>query len=166
MTAYLSRGWYHPRGGRALRPEVIDGAMDVAGVLMRAGVTAPLVQRVALKVRQFMALADPQMQGLTAFGDRERTALSARLDRYSGQVPELDGFLQDCVEHLKAPADVLALYLHLIHVTRMMQLLALAVGGRRRARRVGSAKQGSRAKKARPRSHKGQQAKSRKRVRH
>ena len=52
MTSYLQRGWYADEADRTrLRTEVIDGAMDVAGMLLRAGVPAHRILRVALKVR-------------------------------------------------------------------------------------------------------------------
>src|SRR5687768_7776410 len=63
MATYLESGWYDPRSGRALRTEVIDGAMDVAGVLLRAGIAPAQVQQIALKVRGYVTFADPHMTG-------------------------------------------------------------------------------------------------------
>ncbi|MEK7705013.1 MAG: hypothetical protein AAB426_08645, partial [Myxococcota bacterium] len=63
MTSYLQQGWYEGSGRRALRQEVVDGAMDVAGLLWRAQVPASLVGRVAMQVRALMRAADPRMEG-------------------------------------------------------------------------------------------------------
>jgi hypothetical protein len=138
MATYLEAGWYDPRTGRALRTEVIDGAMDVAGVLLRAGIAPGLLQQIALKVRSYVTLADPHMRGGATFEERQRSSLLERLTPYVTAAPELDSFIADCVEHVSSTKDLFALYLHLVHVTRMLQLLSSALGARgstKRARR-------------------------------
>ena len=41
-------------------------------------------------------------------------------------LPVLQGFVADCLEHVTSAAELMAFYLHLVHITRMMQLLAVA----------------------------------------
>ena len=56
MTSYLDGGWFADDETRSLRTEVIDGAMDMAGALLRSGVSTQAVQATALGVRGFVAL--------------------------------------------------------------------------------------------------------------
>ena len=125
MTVYLAGGWYSsgPKGG--LRTEVLDGAMDTAGMLHRAGIRPELVSRIALRVRSLVRLGDPVT---VEFGAPERAIVASRLESLTGDSAELVSFLADCLDHIGRHADLAALYLHLMHVTRMMQLLALAQG--------------------------------------
>ena len=39
---YLENGWFEPDGDQKLRSDVIDGAMDIAGMMIRAEVGAEL----------------------------------------------------------------------------------------------------------------------------
>ncbi|MBI3180119.1 MAG: hypothetical protein HYZ27_10685 [Deltaproteobacteria bacterium] len=126
MIRYLLGGWYGAKRRTRLRTEVIDGAMDVAGALLRAGVPAHRVLRIGLKVRSLVVIADPLMTGGGRFGTRERQAIRERLAHSTDGYPELQSFIIDCIEHAKSPTDMVAFYLHLVHITRMMQLLAHA----------------------------------------
>ncbi len=121
MTVYLEQGWYLPGVERALRPEIVDAAMDMAGFLRRMDVSALEVQHVALKVRSMVTIIARAPQ----FGDRERHALLCRLQDYTQESPALEGFITDCLEHIAVPTDLFALYLHLVHVARMMDLLVV-----------------------------------------
>jgi hypothetical protein len=125
MTTYLSGGWYAGAKG-GLRTEVLDGAMDAAGLLHRAGVSPALVSRLALRVRSLVRVGDGAAPDFT--GD-DRRILGERLDPIVGDLPELVSFVADCLDHVGRPADLMAFYLHLMHITRMMQLLALATRG-------------------------------------
>jgi len=62
MASYLGAGWYESSENRSLRADIIDGAMDVAGMLIRDGVTPSRVHRVALKVRSLVHVSHPAMQ--------------------------------------------------------------------------------------------------------
>jgi len=125
MTTYLSGGWY-AGGGGGLRTEVLDGAMDAAGLLHRAGVSPALVSRLALRVRSLVRVGDA---AAPEFGDDDRRILGERLEPIVGDLPELVSFVADCLDHVSGPADLMAFYLHLVHITRMMQLLSLATHG-------------------------------------
>ena len=127
MPSYLASGWFKRDGKRSLRTEVIDGAMDVAGMLARAEVPAHVLMRVALRVRGLVAIADPQMVGIARFTERERSRIQRRLEKYTDTSPELHAFVADCLERIDNVSDMMAFYLHLIHVARMMQLLDVAM---------------------------------------
>ncbi len=159
MTTYLTGGWYGPGPKGGLRTEVLDGAMDAAGMLHRAGISPELVSTLALRVRGLVRLGD----GLS-FGPDEREIVARRLEPLTGHSPELLSFVADCLDHVSGPADLTAFYLHLVHITRMMQLLRLAQIGpapepaagapprrarvtRKRAKRPAARKAGSGARK-------------------
>lgn len=128
MTSYLEGGWYGRKGRTRLRTEVVDGAMDVAGMLLRAGVPSRRLLRLALKVRSLVVIADPLMLGTPRFGERDRELVNQRLALQTDGYPELQGFVADCIEHVSGAPDMTAFYLHLVHIARMMQLLSHAVG--------------------------------------
>lgn len=127
MTSYLAGGWFQSTGQKGLRTEVVDGAMDVAGLLSRAEVPAHVLMRVALRVRALVAIADPQMVGVNQFSSRERERVQKRLEKYTDISPELHAFVADCLDRVNNVGDMMAFYLHLIHVARMMQLLDVAL---------------------------------------
>ena len=62
MTTYLKNGWFEAKDRKILRREVIDGAMDIAGTLLRADISAELLQTLALKVRTAIALSNPSLR--------------------------------------------------------------------------------------------------------
>ena len=128
MTSYLQGGWYSDKDRTRMRTEVVDGAMDVAGMLIRAGVPAHRIMRIALKVRSLVVVADPLVSGGPRLGPPHRQRLADRLAVHTDGFPELQGFINDCLEHVSGPSEMTALYLHLLHVGRMMQLLGHAVG--------------------------------------
>src|SRR5262245_16542265 len=128
MTTYLQGGWFAEGGSQALRPEVIDGAMDIAGVLVRGGVGPQVVQTIALRLRGMVRIAAPRLgSGPTGFGERELATIRNQLDVYMGETPALDSFIADCLDHVRNDRELLAAYLHLVHVNRMMQLLSAAL---------------------------------------
>ena len=127
MTRYLQGGWYDRKHRPRLKTEVIDGAMDVAGMLHRGAVPAQRVLRIALKVRSLVVLSNPLLRGTGRLSARDRAAIRERLGLYSDGYPELQSFLNDCLEHVADANDMTALYLHLIHIARMMQLLTHAI---------------------------------------
>ncbi len=128
MSMYLSGGWYQPGRSGALRTEVIDGAMDAAGVLHRAGVGPQLLTRLALRVRTLLTFLDPQMRGAD-IDSEQREIIAHRLEEHADSFFELDTFIRDCLDHVQSSADLMGFYLHLVHVTRMLQLLAMAEEG-------------------------------------
>ncbi|MEK7703445.1 MAG: hypothetical protein AAB426_00690, partial [Myxococcota bacterium] len=87
-------------------------------------VPASLVGRVAMQVRALMSAADPRMEGGAPLGPHEQDIVGERLGRLTIDYPALEAVLRDFVPHLTSPQDLYALFLHLVHVTRMMQLLA------------------------------------------
>lgn len=128
MTSYLQAGWFtRGTGPKGLRTEVIDGAMDVAGNLVRAGIDGATVLRLALRARGLISIADPRMLGMPHFGDREREQLMNGLARHADAAPELFAFVADCIERIDNLTDMMAFYLHLTHVARMIELLSVAV---------------------------------------
>jgi len=127
MTRYLQDGWFDRKPRPHLRTEVIDGAMDVAGMLHRAGVPAHRLLRIALKVRSQVVLSNPLIRGTSRFSKRDRVAIAQRFGLLTDGYPELQSFLNDCFDHVTEANEMTALYLHLIHIARMMQLLTHAV---------------------------------------
>lgn len=130
MTSYLRAGWFDRSSGkpsRGLRTEVIDGAMDAAGFLLRANISGAQVLRLALRVRALMAIADPRMLGVPQFGDAQREQLMRGLVRHTDAAPELYAFVADCIDGVNNVTDLMAFYLHLTHVARMIELLSVAV---------------------------------------
>lgn len=127
MITYLKDGWYTRIGQRRLRNEVVDGAIDTASMLFRAAVPPQAITSLALKIRTLATLVDPpHRRGRGGFGGKERSALEQRLQIYTDRFPALQSFINDCLEHVSTPNELRALYLHLIHVTQMMQLLLVA----------------------------------------
>jgi hypothetical protein len=127
MITYLKDGWYTRMGQRRLRNEVVDGAIDTASMLFRAAVPPEAISSLALKIRALATIADPpHRRGMGSFGDAERRALTQRLQQYTDRFPVLQGFINDCLEHVGDAQELRALYLHLVHVTQMMQLLMVA----------------------------------------
>ncbi len=123
MSTYLSKGWFDADESRSLRREVVDGAIDIAASLRQAGINTELMQAVALRVRSAIALGSPGARDAASFGPSTRAALRDKLDDYLDNRPELDGFIGDCLDHLHSPGDLVGLYLHLIHISRMLGLL-------------------------------------------
>ena len=124
---YLKHGWFEARDRKSLRREVVDGAMDIAGELLRENVSPQLIQTLAIKVRSAISLTDAKPQGEPDYGDKTRRIVSNRLDGYANNPPQLYSFIMDCLEHVHTPADLLGFYLHLIHISRMVQLLSTAM---------------------------------------
>ena len=129
MTTYLEGGWYEAGAEKALRSEVIDGAMDIAGTLLRSEVPPEVLRRIALRVRSLVTVSDPMLRGHSSFGERERSGILLGIEPLIANRPELAAFMADCVEHVGGTTDLFALYLHLVHVTRMMQLLSVVAAG-------------------------------------
>ena len=129
MTLYLENGWFEPGDEQKLRSEVVDGAMDMAGTLIRANVSAQTLHGLALKVRSSSTVVDPQMKGVDEFGARVREIVLQRIQDQTEQVPELHAFVTDCLENIQKPSDLMGFYLHLVHISRMVQLLGQASVG-------------------------------------
>jgi hypothetical protein len=125
MTTYLTGGWYSRDPARGLRTEVLDGSMDAAGILHRARLSPEQVSRLALRVRGLVRLDAMD----AAVGPDEREILARHLDPIVGDSAELSSFVADCLDHVSTHSELMAFYLHLVHITRMMQLLVLARRG-------------------------------------
>ena len=123
---YLENGWFEPDGEQKLRTDVIDGAMDIAGMMIRAQVGHELLHSLALKVRTSLTAIDPQMTGENDFASQARQVVRQRLEGQTEQIPELHAFMEDCLEHIENPQDLVGFYLHLMHIGRMVQLLSQA----------------------------------------
>lgn len=127
MTSYLEQGWFEQQDGkRGLAAPVIDGAMDVAGGLLRGGIEPLLLMKLALRVRGLAAIADPQMRGGGQLTERDRGTLARRLEKYMDRDPAVHAFVADCLDRVNNLSDLMAFYLHVVHVARMMQLLQVA----------------------------------------
>ncbi len=125
MIEYLCEGW-HAGGGGSLRDAVVDGALDSASMLLRAGVPAEAVATLALKVHTVATLTLPSHRAEAAqlqLSDHQRRAIAARLQMYTDRFVALQGFVSDALEHVYTAAELRALYLHLMHVAQMIQLL-------------------------------------------
>jgi hypothetical protein len=123
---YLKNGWFEAKERKALRQEVIDGAMDIAGTLLRVRVSPELIQTIALKVRTSISIELTNHEGEPRYDQQNRDAIFERLEAYTDQSPELCGFIMDCLEHTHTQTDLLGFYLHLIHISRMLELLSAA----------------------------------------
>ena len=128
MITYLKQGWYTAEAQSRLRDEVVDGAIDTACMFFRAAVPPAAVSSLALKVRTLATLASPAHrppdgQGLT---DEVRHAIGQRMRMYTDRFPVLQSFVFDCSAYLLTPQDLRALYLHLMHVSQMMQIMVVA----------------------------------------
>ena len=128
MITYLQGGWYTRLGKRRLRNEVVDGAIDTASMLFRAAVPPEAISSLALKIRTLASIADPPHRANhgSDFLAAEHGALSRRLQIYTDRFPALQGFVNDCLEHVANANELRALYLHLVHITQMTQLLLVA----------------------------------------
>lgn len=126
MRDYLRDGWYRPGPQPRLRDEVVDGAIDTAGLLFRAAVPLAAVTSLAELIRHLGALVSPAHHQGVATSPATLTALSARVDRCTVDIPPLQALAQDCLQQVTDGRDLRAFYLHLLHITQMMQLLTVA----------------------------------------
>lgn len=128
MVTYLSEGWYTKLGQRRLCDGVVDGAIDTASMLFRSSVPPEAITSLALKIRTLATLVDaPHRRSVSSgLAPRDRAALKQRLQLYTDRYPALQCFVNDCLEHVNDGTELRALYLHLVHVTQMMQLLMVA----------------------------------------
>lgn len=128
MITYLKDGWYKHGAERQLRTEVVDGAIDAASMLFQASVPPHVLSGVAFKLRTLVSIVDPMMTGTATLGSKQRERLWQKIEPLVLGYPVLDAFVRDCLEHVRTPSDLRAFYLHLIHVTQMVQLLSAAIG--------------------------------------
>jgi hypothetical protein len=161
VTSYLEGGWYGANPAKGLRTQVVDGAIDVAGSLHRAGVTPEQVLRLALRVRVAASLNRRGKLPPTV-----RAGLSEQLTADLGEAPALGEFVADCLPYVRDASELAALYAHVLQVARMMLVLTqareAAVGamagnvlvGRAPDRRPRAAPRRVTKKKARPRARK------------
>jgi len=126
MASYLQAGWFVENKPDELRGEVLDGAVDAAGTLYRSAVPPLVIWRLANKVRTLAKVADPNLKGGVSFEPADLEIIGTRLDRYAQPYAALTGFLWDWLEHVHTPADLHALFLHLVHIHRLVQLLSHA----------------------------------------
>ena len=141
MVAYLVDGWFAPEGPRRLRAEVVDGALDSAGFLHRAGLAAPELMRLALRVRGLTGLIDPLHRHVHLGGQARAAAAQVagrglnqtalrlvreQLTQASDASIELQSFVFDCLDHVTDLDALRGLFLHLAHVAHLMRLLAVA----------------------------------------
>ena len=122
MASYLQAGWFTDDKPHELRTEVLDGAVDAAGTLYRAAVPPGVIWRLAMKVRTLAKVADPALKGGVRFETVDREIIRARLDKTAHPYAPLSGFLWDWLDHVYTPADLHALFLHLVHIHRLTQL--------------------------------------------
>jgi hypothetical protein len=156
VSSYLEGGWYGADPARGLRTQVIDGAIDVAGSLYRAGVTPELLLRLGLRVR---VAASAHRKGKLA--PRIRAELGEQLTSGLDGAPALAGFVTDCLRYVRDGSELAAFYAHVLQVARMMLVLTQArqaaldamagkVRPRARAKRKARAAPGKVARKKRP----------------
>ncbi|MCK5689331.1 hypothetical protein KAI87_08675, partial [Myxococcota bacterium] len=105
MLRYLEHGWYEEKGKNRLRKEVIDGAMDAAGFLVRAEVSVDKLMLVALKIRSLVAIIDPLVGGSRKFGKVDREMIMVRLEPHLASCDAFEGFVADCLETVSGPHD-------------------------------------------------------------
>ena len=128
MLAYLSQGWFSPHAPQRLAAEVIDGALDSAGLLNRAEVPPSALR--ALAARLARALPDTTHVGVTPpgkiMGQVSCATLRARVQDETDRNPLFQGFMMDCMDAVQDDASLEALCIHLRHISDMMQLLRAA----------------------------------------
>lgn len=128
MLAYLTQGWFSPHAPQRLAAEVIDGALDSAGLLGRAGVSPAALR--ALAARLARALPDTTHVGATPpgklMGQVSCATLRERVQDETDRNPLLQGFMMDCMDAVQDDASLEALCIHLGHISDMMQVLHAA----------------------------------------
>ena len=123
MLTYLQDGWYEDGPKKRLKDEVVDGAIDSASMLLMENVPAEIIMKIALKLRMLSTVRDPMMKKNKNFGAKERHEIAYKLEKYTEDHRALHSFILDCLDHVNTSSELLALYLHLVHVMRMVQLL-------------------------------------------
>src|SRR5688572_21522332 len=113
MVLYLQNGWFDDSPKKRLRSDVLDGAMDAARQLLRAGVMPDTLMNLALTVRSSMTMSDPSLRGLGDASTEIHGRLVQKLTYQTDQNPALQAFVLDCAEHVQTNSDAMAYYLHL-----------------------------------------------------
>lgn len=124
MLTYLTEGWFNSAQPQALRAEILDGAVDSAGLLTRAGVGPDTL----LTLRQLLMRHCPYRAG--AEGDagspNQRERLQALIEHVTEATDHnliLQGFVMDCLQSAAEPEAWQALCDHLRHISLAMQTL-------------------------------------------
>lgn len=133
MTAYLAEGWFARTGPRRLRAEVVDGALDSAGVLHRAGVAAQDVLTVAMRVRALSGLVDPVHRHVhlakvppsasRALPPQALAVVREQLMMATDAAIALQTFVADCLDCVADLDALRGLQVHLMHVAQIIKLL-------------------------------------------
>jgi hypothetical protein len=123
MITYLQDGWYTSTGKNQLKEQVLNGAIDMASHLLKQHVDHERVLALALGVRNFLHhLQAPHVPATEVFTDKERAVLENKLIHATDTDMVLQAFVVDCFEHVHTPKELRGLYLHLMHISHMMQV--------------------------------------------
>lgn len=114
MLTYLTDGWFSPLRPRHLHDAVVDGALDSASFLVRAGTPPHAVRPLAHSLKR---LASTAQAGFV------RTAWTAWLTDATDGQPALQGLVLDGLEAVHDPETLGALAIHLGHIADAMQVV-------------------------------------------
>lgn len=131
MITYLDGGWYERQAPNRLREKVVNGAIDAATMLYHADVTPQRVGILALKIHALAHLIHPPHRAPTKanadkLDERTRQSLAHHVQVLTDDSPVLQGFAEDCLDHVRTARELRALYLHFLHIGRMLHLLSVA----------------------------------------
>jgi len=121
MLTYLSDGWFYPTRPQQLRTEVLDGVLDSAGLLLRAGVP----QDALASLKRLLTRHAPPFGAQAEHADSRQAVVAHILDSTDG-APVLQGFMMDCLEAAVDEPSWHALCDHLGHIGDTMALLQAA----------------------------------------
>jgi hypothetical protein len=121
MLTYLSDGWFCPTQPHQLRTEVLDGVLDSAGLLLRAGVPREALDALKQALERHAPPFDPGPEG----ADRRSAVVAYILER-TDDAPVLQGFMMDCLEAAVDEPSWHALCAHLGHIADTLALLQAA----------------------------------------
>jgi len=134
MLTYLSDGWFCPSRPHQLRTEVLDGVLDSAGLLLRAGVP----QGALHDLRQALERHRPPFGPGREAQDGQKAVVALILER-TDHAPALQGFMMDCLEAAADERSWRALCAHLGHIADTMELLQVARAPQDSALELGAA---------------------------
>lgn len=117
MLTYLTDGWFSPLHPRHLHDAVVDGALDSASFLVRAGTPPHAVRPLAHSLRRLTSTAKP---------DFVRKAWTAWLTDATDGQPALQGLVLDGLEAVHDLETLGALATHLAHIADAMQVVLRA----------------------------------------
>lgn len=133
MLSYLASGWFCPTEPTHLRAEVLDGAWDSAGLLVRAGVPVAVLFALQRLLRRHEpqeahapGQAQPSQHNYLESGAPVQALIRAHVADCTDGHPALQGFMMDCLDAAPDSASWRGLCAHLGHIGLTMSVLSAA----------------------------------------